>query len=173
MPNFFVVGAEKSLAELAPTLLRSRTSASVRESALEAIRRANPGLDFDRIEPGTVVLVPPEVAVRPAAADADPLRQAADGLVATVREGVKTLTAASEAAEEQRVQEAREMQKLLDSELVWRLSDQDPQLRANAESVLATLEQDDAETRRQLAGLQDAGEHWAADLDALRTLLLP
>ena len=173
MPNLFVVGDEKNLADLAPSLLRSRTSAAARASALEAIRRANPGLDFDRIQPGTVVLVPPEVAVRRPAADADPVRQAADGLAGTVREGVKALAAASEAAEEQRALEQKAAQGLLGSRLLERLAAGNPELKANVASVRATLEADDAEARRQLGSLREAGEAWTAELDALRTLLLP
>ena len=90
MPKLFVVGDQKNLAELASVLLRARTSATARESALEAIRHANPSLDFDRIAPGTVVVVPPFGGAKDASSQ-DPLRRAADDLVTRVEEGVASL----------------------------------------------------------------------------------
>jgi hypothetical protein len=173
MPNLFVVGAEKNLAELAPSLLRSRTSAAVRESALDAIRHANPSLDFDRIKPGTVVLVPPVEGVKPAAVAKDPVHQAADDLVERVRTGFEALVAATDAAEEQRVLDKKQAQELFGTALVKRLSAQSDELTANIESVRATFKQDDVESRRQLAAVREAQEVWAADLDDLREVLLP
>jgi hypothetical protein len=173
MPNLFVVGTEKNLAELAPSLLRSRTSAAVRESALDAIREANPGLDFDRITPGTVVLVPPVEGVRPAAVTGDPVHQAADDLIARVRDGVDALVAGADAAEEQRALDKKEAQELFGTALVKRLSGQSAELATNIESVRATFKQDDVEARRQLTGVHESRDVWTADLDALRALLLP
>jgi hypothetical protein len=171
MPNVFVVGPEKNLAELAPSLLRSRTSAAVRESALDAIRSANPSLDFDRLTPGTVVLVPPIDGVKPAAAAEDPLHQAADDLVARVRDGIEALVVAAEAAEEQRVLDKKEAQDLFGTALVKRLADQSAELAANIESVRATFRQDDVEARHQLDAVHEAADTWAADLESLRDLL--
>lgn len=173
MTNLFVVGNETNLADLATTLLRSRTSATARESALAALRGANPSLDFDRIQPGTVVLVPPEVGAKTAVAGDDPLHRAGADLVDRVRTGIDALVTAAEAAEEQRGADQKSTQELLGSALVKRLSAQSPELAANVESVRATLKGDDAEAKRQQAGIQEAARAWAGDLDELTNLLLP
>lgn len=169
MPNLFVVKDQKNLAELAPALLRPRTSATVRESALDAIRRANPGLDFDRITPGTVVLVPAVNGTRPRAPD-DPVRQVADDLVARVRDGIESLLVSAEATEESRAAEKKEAQELFATALVKRLAAQFPDLSSNIDSVRATYRQDDVAAKKQLEDLRQSRELWAEDLAALHSL---
>jgi hypothetical protein len=170
MPKLFVVGDQKNLAELAPSLLRARTSATVRESALDAVRRANPSLDFDRITPGTVVVVPHFDGAKDVSSQ-DPVHRAADDLIARVEEGIVTLVAAAEAAEEQRGVEKKEAQDLFGSAAVKRLAGQVPELAANVESVRATFKEDDAAARKQIGGLREAEPLWAEDLKTLRGLL--
>jgi hypothetical protein len=170
MPKLFVVGDQKNLAELAPALLRSRTSAAVRESALDAVRRANPSLDFDRIAPGTVVVVPRFDGAKDASSE-DPVRRAADDLITRVEEGVGTLAAAAEAAEEQRGVEKKAAQELFGSAAVKRLASQLPGLAANVDSVRATFKEDDAAAKKQVGGLGEAQQLWAEDLETLRGLL--
>jgi hypothetical protein len=42
------------------SLLGARVAAAKRDAAIDAMRRANPALDFDRLHPGSVVFVPEE-----------------------------------------------------------------------------------------------------------------
>lgn len=170
MPKLFVVGDQKNLAELAPALLRARTSAAARASALDAIRRANPSLDFDRITPGTVVVVPRFDGARDGSSD-DPVRRAADELIARVEEGVGALVVAANSAEEQRGAEKKEAQDLLGSSVIKRLSGQVSGLAENVDSIRATFKDDDTTARKQLGGLSDAQQQWAEDLKTLRGLL--
>ena len=172
MPNVFVVQEQQKLADLAPVLLRSRSSVRVRESFLDAVRRANPGLDFDRIEPGTVVLVPAVEGVKPSAVAADPVRQVVGDLADRIGEGVSSLLVAAETAEEQRVLEKKETQELLASALVQRLSGQMPELASHIDSVRSTFKGDDVEARHQLTAVREAAEGWEADLEGLRSLLV-
>jgi hypothetical protein len=150
--------------------LRARSSNAVRETALDAIRRANPSLDFDRLAPGTVVVVPPIGGAKDASSQ-DPLRRTADELITLVEEGVATLVAAAEAAEEQRGAEKKETQDLLGSAAVKRLAGQVSELAANVDSVRATFKEDDAAAKQQVSGLRAAEQLWAEDLKALRGLL--
>ena len=170
MPKLFVVGDQKNLAELASVLLRARTSATTRESALEAIRHANPSLDFNRIAPGTVVVVPPFGGAKDASSQ-DPLRRAADDLITRVEEGVAALVAGTEAAEEQRGVEKKQAQDLLASAAVKRLAGQLPELATNVDSVRATFKEDDAAAKKQASSVREAEQLWAEDLKRLRGLL--
>jgi hypothetical protein len=169
MPRLFVVSDQKDLAELAPALLRTRISAAARESALDAVRRANPSLDFDRLAPGTVVVVPRVDGAKDAFQD--PVRSAADDIIARVEEGVASLVAAAEAAEEQRGIEKKEVQDLFGSAAIKRLAGQLPELAADVDSVRATFKDDDAAARQQISGLREAQQLWAEDLKTLRGLL--
>jgi hypothetical protein len=172
MPNVFVVREQQKLADLAPALLRSRSSARVRESFLDAVRRANPGLDFDRIEPGAVVLVPAVEGVNPSAVASDPVHQAVGDLADRVGAAVTSLLAGAEAAEEQRVLEKKETQELLGGALVQRLAAQAPELASHIDSVRSTFKADDVEARHQLNALREAAQGWETDLEVLRSLLV-
>jgi hypothetical protein len=170
MPKLFVVGDQRNLAELASALLRARAPAAVRASALDAIRRANPSLDFDRITPGTVVVVPRFDGARDGSSQ-DPVGRAADELIGRVEEGVAALVAAASAAEEQRGVEKKQAQELLGSAAIKRLSGQVSGLAENVESIRAAFKDDDATARKQLGGLAEAEQQWAEDLRTLRDLL--
>lgn len=170
MSNLFVVRDQKNLAELAAALLRSRTSATLRESALDAIRRANPGLDFDHLAPGTVVVVPPVEGARAESKD-DPVRPVAQDLVARLRDGVGSIVASAELSEEERLAEKKGIQELFGSSMVRRLAGDVPELAENIESVRATLKEDDKAAKRQLDELRRSQQLWGEDLDALDSLL--
>lgn len=169
MPNLFVVGAERNLDALADVVLRKRTAVATRASALEAIRAANPGLDLDRIDPGTVVLLPDVKGVRPVAAD-EPVHDTAGDLVARMKDGIGELLAAGEAAEEQRRIERHEAEEVFGDPVVKKLSSQVPELVANLKSVRKSLEAEDAGAEQAQESLRQSADDWAADLEALGSL---
>jgi hypothetical protein len=169
MPNLFVVGAERNLEALADTVLRKRTAVATRESALEAIRAANPGLDLDRIDPGTVVLLPDVKGVRPVAAG-EPVHDTTGDLVARVKEGVGALLAAAEGAEEQRRLERQEADEVFGDPAVKKLSSKVPELVANLKSVRKSLSGEDAEAEQGLESLRQSADGWATDLETLGSL---
>jgi hypothetical protein len=169
MSHLFVVRDQKNLAALAPALLRSRTSAGLREAALEAIRRANPGVDFDDLAPGTVVLVPPVEGTKDAGKD-DPVRPAVQDLAARLRDGVGAIVASAELSEEERLAEKKGVQDLLGSSVVKRLAADVSELAENIESVRATFKEDDQSAKKQLSEVRRSQEAWAEDLDTLDSL---
>ena len=95
MPNIFVAQDRINLEELGDALLLSRVSAKNRRHALLEIQRANPGLNFDRIDPGTVVVVPPVEGLK-ARSTEDPIGTAADDQIQRLTAGLDSLTAAAE-----------------------------------------------------------------------------
>jgi hypothetical protein len=169
MPNLFVVTDQKTLADLGGAVLRPRTSARVRDAALEAIRQANPNLDFDHLAPGTVVVLPPVPGVR--AAEDDQAGQAVDDLLDRVLEGLSSLGEATEVAAKARETELREARDLFTSDIVKRLAASVPEVKANIGSVRTTQKQDDADANRALGELREAVDGWSAELETLRGLL--
>lgn len=171
MPKLHVVDADTTLAELTPTLLLARTSGAARKEAVAALRRANPGLDLDRLTSGTVLVVPEVEGLRSSVREADPVSRSADELFDRISEGVKSLVAASEAGEQTEHQESKETRALVSSPVVERMASQSDELAANVESLNATLEADAEEARRRLGELREAAEAWTTGLTALRGLL--
>lgn len=170
MPNFFIVENQPDVAAVAARLLPTRASAALRRTAAEALRVANPTLDFERLRPGAVVVVPPEVGrLRRNAAD-DPAGDTADALIDEARAGLTALVAAAEAAEEQAASERKGTRELLDSREVARLS-QDRLLAGNVESLREVLAQEEERSGERLEAVKQAVDGWEADLKALRGLL--
>jgi uncharacterized phage infection (PIP) family protein YhgE len=169
MSSFFVVGAQKNLRELVPSLIQARTPAGTRDAALAAIVRANPSLDFDHLRPGAVVLVPPVDGIKRSLDS--PTRTAADDLLQRVRDGMQALAQAAQQAEETRTEEKKEAQDLFDTALVKRIASQVAELSANIESVRETFKEDDATSHRAQADLRKSLDAWKADLEGLRHLL--
>lgn len=171
MPNLFVVGTERSLADLADSVLLKRTAAATRATALDAIRAANPGLDLDRIDPGTVVVLPDVKGLRRVSAG-EPVHDAAADLVTRVKEGIGGLLAAAEVAEEQRRTERHEAEDVVRDPVVKSLASQVPELAANLKSLRRSWEVEDAEAERAMVSLRQAADGWVSDLETLSRLHL-
>ena len=169
MPNLFVVTDEADLAGLARSVLKPRTTPAVREVAIDAIRRANPALDLERLRPGMVVVIPPVPGTRPAADD--PAGKAVGDLVARIQDGMEALVRGAEAGLAARDAERRESRDLFESAIVQQLAANTPEIARNIESVEAAFEEDDTGAKRAMGDLREALDGWAADLDGLRGLL--
>lgn len=171
MPKVFVITDQRDLAALASQLLTSRTRAATRVAALDALRRANPALNLDRLSPGTVVIIPPEVPGMRPAAGSDPAGEALDDLTARVGEGLTALREGFDTAGERRHVERDLANALFDSEVVQRLAHGDRLLGENIAAVVHTLDADEAQADEQRAALDEAIAEWGNDLEALRKLL--
>jgi hypothetical protein len=169
MPSFFVIGAQKNLHELVPSLIQARTPAVMRDAALAAIVRANPNLDFDHLGPGAVVVVPPVDGIK--RTFDNPVTGAADDLLQRVRDGMEVLARAAQQDEETRIEEKKEAQDLFDTAMVRRIASEIPELSANINSVRDTFKEDDATSRRARTDIRESLDSWKADLEVLHHLL--
>jgi hypothetical protein len=170
MPNVFVAQNRINLEELGDALLLSRLPAKKRQHALLEIQRANPGLDFDRIDPGTVVVVPPVEGLKARSAE-DPIGATADEQIQRLTDGLDGLIAAAERGEVNRKAETQRHFAALDALLATGVPAQVPELAQIAESARDTLKQDVRAGRVQLDSLRAARETWLEQLTQLRGLL--
>lgn len=168
--RLFVVGDERSLDDLQSSLFKSRLSARVRKEAVEALRRANPGLDLDHVDRGTVVFVPDTEAVRPKVSDS-PAGDAADERVAALAEALDALMRGAEDGEKARREEGDEARRVLDNDVVRKLAGRQKPLAENLKSVAAALDADDADAQQQLVSAREAQAQWLEELQELRGLL--
>ena len=170
MPNVFVAQDRINLEGLGDALLLSRVSAKNRQHALLEIQRANPGLNFDRIDPGTVVVVPSVEGLR-ARSTEDPIGVAADDQIQRLTDGLDSLTAAAEQGEGNRKAETTRQLAALDEFLATGVPHQMPELAQIADSARSTLKQDATAGRVQLESLRAARDTWLEQLVELRRLL--
>jgi hypothetical protein len=168
MPKLFVITDQVDATALSHAVIGSRVGEAKREQAIAALRRANPGLDLDRLRPGMVIVVPelPDVVDR----TVDPVDASLDDLLDRSREQVMALLAGADEAEVRRRAEADAARELLGSAEVRRLSGRLPELKENAAAAAARLEQEDRDAGEDAAAIREAVERWLPELEKLRAL---
>jgi len=164
-----VVEQEENAAALVARLLRARTSKSAAERAVSALRESNPGLDLDRLTPGTIVVVPELKGARASVGDlAGP---AAAGVVDPLKASLTALSDGARAALETDRAQRAETAGVFDAEEVRQAAERDPVLRDVLEALRRTLGEDDERAVRSTDALLAEIDGWNQDLDRLGRLL--
>jgi hypothetical protein len=168
MPKLFVVSDEADAEGLATAILGTRIGAVRRAAAIDAIRRANPGVDFERLPPGVILTVPdgPDLADKAT----DPVAALLDDLVARASAALDAVPAALDEAEQARRAEGEATRAVLGSAAVAQVSQLSPQLQNNVQSVAKDLEAQDAAAQTDREALLEGVKQWDAVLAELRTL---
>jgi hypothetical protein len=166
-----VVNSRADAQTIASRLARERAGRPADE-----IEKLNPHVDFARIEPGTVILVPDR---RSPAADAeedddkdrsiqgrafDDLREqttgAFEGGSGRIRRGYDSLAG-----------ETKDVSALLKSATVKRAMESDPELKSQVEAAAAVFKQDAADAKAAEQTLKSMKELMEKELDAIAKLL--
>lgn len=166
--GYLVITNESDLEAVAHSVLKARLNKAGRASALDAIRAANPGLNFSRLKPGAVVRIP-EIDFTRDDAPIDGLDTNLDKLLDAVTDALKRLVANTNDANDANDEERTQTRRLLESE-VGQLAAHLPALKENVESVLKTYEEDANQEQEHGRQVVDAVDGWARQLEKLRTL---
>lgn len=165
-----VVGRERNVGALADRLLTGRASKATTEDAIRTLREANPGLDLDKLRPGTVVVVPPLRGSRVETGDvvAPPLDALLDQIATAVKSFAESADAAlaTDAAERD---EAATVLRQLRTEPGWKESGNTGQKLI--ETLTAELKSAGQDAQAKTDAIRPAVEQWLAGLDALRGLI--
>jgi hypothetical protein len=167
-----VVGSEKNFAELRPRLFGGGRVASKRAGEVaEAVRKANPHVDLDKLQPGTVLTVPDSADVELAAAvDVDkPMRDLAAGIA----EHGQTVLAALAGAAEQREGRLREdrAQTLQAFDQVGQGARREKGLTQAIKEARKAVEEEERRADERSETLKQAQEEWSQGLEALKQLM--
>ncbi len=161
-----LVDNEKDLAAVAARVLTARASKTAHADAVAALRRANPGVDVEKLRPGTVLVVP-ELTGGRVAVDGAHEGTLAD-ITARVRDALGELAAAFEEHAAADAADREHTARTLAATELKRAASRDPDLRARLSELNKTLKAEakaaDGETERWHASI----EQWDAALDALR-----
>jgi hypothetical protein len=168
MPKLFVITHQADATAISQSLLSGRVGAAKREAVIAAIRRANPTIDLDTVQPGTIIVIPDLPDVNDVGDD--PVAGAVDDLLTRTSDAVQQLRDAADSAEQHRRADADDVRALLDSAEVEQQSAHRPELTANVESVRAELDTDDAAAEAGRAEFERASQSWLRDLEVLRKL---
>ena len=90
-----IVGTEKNLAALRPRLFSGRVSNAALKETTEALAAANPGVDLEKLQPGTILTVPdsPHVSVKGDVSLDDTTKELFEGLANAGASTLKDLVA--------------------------------------------------------------------------------
>lgn len=166
-----IVGKETTFSALRPRLFKGRVSSAVAGRIADALKDANPQVDFEKLRPGTVLRIP----------ELPELRVAALSLDDTVDRGIETLrgdlTARMEAlmkAADERMDaataERRKVRPALDADEVQAAIRRDQEIAGNLEAVREALEVEAEAARARAERLKEATDRWTAELAALDTI---
>ncbi|MBI3529361.1 MAG: hypothetical protein HY067_15505 [Betaproteobacteria bacterium] len=145
-------------------------NADGKEVTLQHLQQLNPHVDFQRIEPGTVLLVPDQpglkkdesISVSGQAFDAfrDQVSASVEAATTRVRHGYEALAS-----------QRSDVNAVLKTAAVKRLLESDPELKAQLEEAAKTFKQDQAAAKASESTLKSLQDDAAAELAALAKLL--
>jgi hypothetical protein len=176
MPTI-VVGTEKNFSELRPVLLRGRgVSAATAAEAAEAIREANPQVDLDRLQPGTVLTVPeglPGVKVEPQTpvVVSTPPDGPVGALPSRGKVELDALASAAKARDTAARAEQKRLAKALESPKLAAAMKRDKQLASDVDSARNAMAEEDVKAKERAAELKKAQAEWQAGLASLQDAL--
>ena len=161
-----VVGKEKNLAAVAARVLTARASKTAHADAINALRAANPGIDHDRLRPGTVLVVPDVSGAR---VNIDGAHR---GTVADLTEQVKAaldgLADAVDAHTERDATSRERTLRAIGAADLKRAAGRDPQLRARLAELGRTVKADAKSATAEAETLRATLRDWTAAVEAVR-----
>ena len=168
-----VVGSEKNVAAVRARVATGAVSGAAAKRIADAFRQANPGVDLDNLQPGTVLVVPdlPELKARGDITLDDGVVKAADIALANATETLDGLVETATRQRKEAAAERRRVAKVIDAGELRETADRTPGLLADLEMARQALETDEVADKVHAAALKKAQAQWAADLKAFRELL--
>lgn len=143
---------------------------SVRESALAGLQRLNPHVNFTRIEPGTVILVPEQAGLRDGES-ASVSGAAFEAFAVQARSAVEDIAAHVRSGHDSRLAQQKDFATLLKSPALQRLFDSDPDLRKELDVVQQIFKDDQLAAKDSESLLKALQEQSALELAGLGKLL--
>ena len=162
------VTTERDLDHVVRRLLPSRLPKARREQALSALRAANPGVDPDRLTPGTVVVVPALEGLKADLAGIGP-SPLQDLLAAVWAQAATVPTEADEALTAAAQQRDAARAVVDDPAVQWGL-DRSDVVREAVHQLVDTVDRELQESEAALERLKPALGAWRQHLDALAAL---
>ena len=168
-----IVGDEKNLTALRSRLFEGPVSPAARREVTDAIRDANPHVDLEALERGTILTVPdlPKVRVRGDVSFDDVSKGAVASVADQSRAGLEALVAAGREANRDAGVQRRRAAKLLDSTEVTAAARKDDALAADVAAVRDALAAEYELAKESGAALTKARGEWTAELGALKGLV--
>ena len=143
---------------------------SVRESALAGLQRLNPHVDFTRIEPGTVILVPEQAGLRDGES-ASVSGTAFEAFAVQARSAVEDIAAHVRSGHDSRLAQQKDFAALLNLQALKGLFESDPDVKTELDAAQETFKNDQQAAKDSESLLTVLQEQSALELAGLEKLL--
>ena len=168
-----IVGTEKNLAALRSRLFSGKVSNTTVSEVSAAIRTANPHVDLNALQPGTVLTVPdhPKVSVRGDVSLDETSKQALGTILETAATALEQLIATARTREVDDTGERKQLGKALTAKDLDVAVRTDKAVAAALQAARDGLAAEEARAKDRVAGLDSARTEWSGELEALKKLL--
>ena len=168
-----VVGTEKNFAALRPRIFSGRVSTAAVKETTEALAAANPGVNLEALQPGTILTVPdlPHVSVRGDVSLDDTTKQLLEGLANAGGSALDDLMATARKTESAAAAERKQLGATLASKDLDDAARRDPALAPGVKAAQDALNEEEQRAKARVAALDAARTDWNAELKALKGLL--
>ena len=169
----FIVGQDTDFERIARQLLMSSPTAAAVTELRQTLLTANPGLDLDRLAPGTVITVPRRPELRPAAGEGSfraTVRPGVDALQGELKEQLALIGQVAEAGLANAAGERDETMEALNQQDVSALFGRNPALAQALKATLPIMAADRDQTERAREVTRKAIDLWSGELGALDRL---
>jgi len=165
--RIFVVKSEKNMAGLRTSLARGDAAKSAVKAAEARLRAANPHVDFDRLKPGDVLVVP-EAAGFTSARATSFTGTLLESSVEQARAGLQQLKRRVGAGEQAADRRREAIVRSLKSKAVKLAADRDEPFRKDVERLREAVSQDEKDAAARQRSLREVFDQVEADLADLR-----
>ena len=170
MARMFVVKDNANLEALRGTLLSARLSDAQATSALADLQALNPHVDFKKVAPGTVLLVPDAPSFKASSSDSV-VADALGGLEQVVRSQLAAAAKDQKSGAAVRAEQRSEVAAVQKAAAFRKVVDQDPELKEQLAQASRLAKDEEKEAAAAEDALESATKGALAELAALAKLL--
>jgi hypothetical protein len=168
-----IVGTEKNFAALRPRLFRGRVSTAAVKETTEALAAANPHVDLEALQPGTILTVPdlPHVKVEGDVSLDDTTKQLLEGLANAGASALEDLMATARKTESAAAAERKQLSAALARPELDAAAKRDKALGEDLKAIKQAVDEEEKQAKERAAALDEARSDWNKELKALKGLL--
>jgi hypothetical protein len=168
-----IVGNEKNFTGLRSRIFSGRVPTAAAKEVSDAIAAANPHVNLDKLEPGTVLTVPdlPHVKVAGDLSLDETTKEVLAGIAQSGADALDDLLAAARSAERDAAAERKQLTATLSSKDVSDAGGRNKDLGDDVKAVQKAVADEEKAAKDRATALQDASTSWSAELKTLQGLL--
>jgi hypothetical protein len=168
-----IVGNEKNFTALRSRIFSGRVSTTAVKEVSEAIAAANPHVDLDELQPGTVLTVPdlPHVKVSGDVSLDDTSKEVLAGIAQAAADTLDELAGAARSADRDAAAERKQLTAILSSNDLAAAIGRNKDLGDDVKAVQRAVADEEKAAKDGQAALQEAATAWNAELKTLQGLL--